>query len=479
MLSDVGVQFGDRRPVILISATSAIAAAGLGLAAVISPPLALAGACAILFAIVTVRNLTAGLVCFIVLSFFDRASALTSSGLSPSKLVGLVLALVWALLVFNRESDVPILLKEYPALGLLAIAFVGWSFTSALWSVDSFLAISTTFRLILSLLLVFIVFSAVRERRHVRWLVWAFMAGVIFAQLIGILHLESAQQGRLQGGFDDPNQLASVDLAAIAMAAFAFVAFRGRSIRWVAGACAGLFTVTLVHTESQAAIVGFFVVLALAVAFSGRARRVAVTSVTAFLLVATLYYTVHTRPVLLDTIASSQNVGARETLWRVAEQATMDHPILGVGAGNFIRVAPGYTFENINLPRFDAILVGHVVHNTYLEVLTELGPLGLTLLLSLIACNFVLGVRAVRRFERAGEWELEMLTRGVLIGTAGMLVASTFATATYEKHLWFLLAFGPAVAGLAERLPLRRAEMAEPPQVPVAGGRPIPGLGEP
>ena len=120
MLSDVGVQFGDRRPVILISATSAIAAAGLGLAAVVSPPLALAGACAMLFAIVTFRNLTAGLVCLIVLSFFDRASALTGSGISPSKLLGLVLVLVWALLVFNRESEVmrerwPRWLRDDPA----------------------------------------------------------------------------------------------------------------------------------------------------------------------------------------------------------------------------------------------------------------------------------------------------------------------------------------------------------------------------
>ena len=45
-----------------------------------------------------------------------------------------------------------------------------------------------------------------------------------------------------------------------------------------------------------------------------------------------------------------------------------------------------------------------------------------------------------------------------------MLVASTFATATYEKHLWFLLALGPALAGLAERMPLRPTEMAEPPR---------------
>jgi O-antigen ligase len=140
----------------------------------------------------------------------------------------------------------------------------------------------------------------------------------------------------------------------------------------------------------------------------------------------------------------------------------MDHPLLGVGAGNFIRVAPDYTFHDLDLPRFDVILSGHVVHNTYLEVLTELGPVGLALLLALIAGNFTLGVRAVRRFERAGDLEAEMFSRGILIGTAGMLVASTFATATYEKHLWLLLAMGPALTSVAARLPAASTEVAEP-----------------
>jgi hypothetical protein len=63
----------------------------------------------------------------------------------------------------------------------------------------------------------------------------------------------------------------------------------------------------------------------------------------------------------------------------------------------------------------------------------------------------VLYVRAVRGFERAGEWELEMVTRGAMIGTAAMLAASIFATATYEKQLWLLLALAPALHALSRR----------------------------
>jgi O-antigen ligase len=463
MLTDVGVQFAGRRDVILISGGAMVVAVALGLGAVVSPPVAIAGAGAALFATIAFRSLTAGLAIFMVLTFFDRTTVLTQSGLSPVRLAGLVIALIWAIYAFNRLADTPMLIREYPAFALGTIVFTGWSFASALWSTDGTLAITTTFRLALSAILVFIVFSAVREPRHVHWLVWAFVAGVFFAQIIGFLHLEPAQGGRLQGGFTDPNQLASVDVTGMVIAAFAFVAARGRSIRWIFFLCAGLFCWALFRTDSQAGIVALGVALTLGIAFAGRARRLAAIWVTAFLLIGSFYYTFITKPVLLTTITSSQNVGARESLWRVAEQATKDNPLLGVGAGNFIRVAPSYTLDNLDLPRFDIILSGHVVHNTYLEVLTELGPLGLLLLLGLIAGNFTLGVRAVRRFERAGEWELEMLTRGILIGTAAMLTASAFATATYGKQLWFLLALGPALAGLAARIPIPPAEMDDPP----------------
>jgi O-antigen ligase len=165
----------------------------------------------------------------------------------------------------------------------------------------------------------------------------------------------------------------------------------------------------------------------------------------------TPYYTFVTPPVLVETISSSENVGARESVWTAAVAMAKDHPIVGVGAGNYVTLSPSYTLDDLNLPRADMILKGEIVHNTYLEVLTEFGPIGLFMLLGLIVAAFVLYVRAVRGFERAGEWELEMVTRGAMIGTAAMLAASIFATATYEKQLWLLLALAPALHALSRR----------------------------
>lgn len=453
-LAAVRADLADRGAAAFVSGAAAFGAVLLGVGSVAAPPVAVVVAVGVVFATVAFRNLAAGLALFTVLTFFDRATALSTSGLSPVKLTGLALALIWALVAINRVGDVPLLIREYPKFAFATIAFAGWALASALWAEDSQRAVSTAFRLVLSAVLVFIVFSALRERKHVHWIVAAFVIGTFGAELIGFLDIyapDPGEEGRLAGGFDDPNELASVLVAAVAIAGFAFAASRNARLRWILAGLTGVFGFALIRTDSQAGIVALGVALVLAIAFSGRARPLAVTAIASLALVATVYYTVVTPPVLVETISSSENVGARESLWTAAKAMAKDHPIVGVGAGNFVTLSPSYTLDDLNLPRADMLLKGEIVHNTYLEVLTELGPPGLLMLLGLIAAAFVLYVRAARRFERAGEWELEMVTRGAFIATAAMLTASAFATATYEKQLWLLLALAPALDALSRR----------------------------
>jgi hypothetical protein len=59
------------------------------------------------------------------------------------------------------------------------------------------------------------------------------------------------------------------------------------------------------------------------------------------------------------------------------------------------------------------------------------------------------------------------LARGVTIALIGILVADTFISQEYNKALWILLAFGPAVLGIARRARAQRdAEESTP--APVA-----------
>jgi O-antigen ligase len=431
----------------------------IGLTSALSAKLAIAGAVGALFLVIAARSLAFGACLFVVVTFFDRSAGLQSGGLTMVKAMGAALTLVWLIEIGTNRRDAPLLFRSHPRYALLVLFLVSWTVSSALWAPDPRLALTSgagsAFRLAQGALLIFIIFTALREPVHVWWLVRAYLAGAAFAAAIGLSGVYGVSAGvndsRLSGGFDDPNELAAVLVPAIILCAFAVGASRGLGARWLYSGLGALFFYSLAQTDSQAGIVALVVALILTVAFSGRWRPVAVVTVTCFLLCSTVYYTFVTQPVALQTIGSESNVGARKSLWTVAWRTVHDHPVGGVGAGNFVVAEPQYAAQSINLPRADLVVRPELVHNSYLQVLAELGIIGLLAFAAAIGGSLWLGIRAVQIFETAGQKECELLSRGLVIGTAAMLTAYFFATNQYEKQLWLLLAVGPALFSVALR----------------------------
>ncbi len=94
--------------------------------------------------------------------------------------------------------------------------------------------------------------------------------------------------------------------------------------------------------------------------------------------------------------------------WQAAWDMFLDHPLLGVGIGNYAPVYPAYA-----LPQWDDPL-GHA-HNYYLNVAAEAGAVGLIAYLILWGTAFWQGWHAVRV---TNGWQ-----RGLAAGLLGMLVA--------------------------------------------------------
>ena len=63
----------------------------------------------------------------------------------------------------------------------------------------------------------------------------------------------------------------------------------------------------------------------------------------------------------------------------------------------------------------------------------------------------------IRAFARAGLQDAELLARGFLVGTIGMLAAFVFLSAQYEKQLWLLLGVVAALSSCAARSASDRA----------------------
>jgi O-antigen ligase len=217
------------------------------------------------------------------------------------------------------------------------------------------------------------------------------------------------------------------------------------------------FVFALARTDSQAGYVAFAVVLLAALAFSGRARRQVAVGVLAFVLLSIGYYTFVRPPTAFTSITSEDNTGARKTLWTVGAHVVLDHPVIGVGAGSFVLTESEYATSNLPLRRVDQVQKGELVHNSYLQVATEVGLVGLLAFLAIVAGCVQAGARAARLFATVEDFEVELLVRGLVVGTIGMLVAYFFATNQYEKQLWLLLGLGSAAFGVARRVAFRES----------------------
>jgi putative inorganic carbon (hco3(-)) transporter len=165
---------------------------------------------------------------------------------------------------------------------------------------------------------------------------------------------------------------------------------------------------------------------------------------------------------------------ARKRLLREAYQAYLDHPVFGLGAGQFLNYNPSDREE-----------AWHQSHNAFLQVASELGTGGLVIFLVIVWSGFAAGLQAVkairrsrpRRSRRSREPSeparrremLELYAAAVLASLTGWAVAAMFASVAYYWTLYLVLALAIALrditlrevggSGTSSRR-LRRAEAA-------------------
>jgi competence ComEA-like helix-hairpin-helix protein len=434
----------------------------IGAGSVGSPHLVLAGAVGLLFVGITLRSLPAGVAAFTVLIFLERIPSISGSSLTVTKAVGGLLGIAWLLALLKRNSELPLLTRRHGVLAYAVLVLLCWTLASMLWAADPDTARSTGLRFAQGVLLIFVVFSAVRERQHLRWIVYAFVAGAVVSAFVGLAGITQADRadiyasGRLSGGISDPNELAAILLPALGLVLFMLVIENGVLVRLLLVGAAVVCALALFRTESRGGLVGLAVMLATGISLAGpvRARATMVALATSGFALA--YFALIASPQALARVTSFGAGGGtgRPDLWAVALDITRAHPLLGVGAGNFPVVEPSYAFGNRNLTRFDVIVdTPRAVHNMYLNILVELGLVGFILFALLILGTFIVAGRALRAFVRGGDWEAEILARGLIVGTIGMLAAFFFLSAQYEKQLPLLLGVLIALSSLARTPP--------------------------
>jgi len=151
-------------------------------------------------------------------------------------------------------------------------------------------------------------------------------------------------------------------------------------------------------------------------------------------------------------VGDTGNLRGRATSTLAALYVWSDHPVFGVGRGQFQQYYEEYAGLVAETGVSARVSLGETrqAHNLYTSVAAETGTLGL-------ACFIAIFFVTMRNLMRARRWWLASrpgvahLATGLFLGLVGYLVSGIALHLSYERYLWFLL----AIAGIAAHIALK------------------------
>jgi O-antigen ligase len=212
---------------------------------------------------------------------------------------------------------------------------------------------------------------------------------------------------------------------------------------------------TIIGSSSRGAVFGVLAAMSWIFLRADKRRALLATSVlaVALIVIAALPDEFGGRFTQIGQDSSSQ---LRLAHWAFGWHLAKEHPVLGVGLGNWI---PAYR-EYLETTGSNVIL--QVSHNIFIEAVAELGFVGLGMLILIIGSCFVLN-RRTRHYAGLVENDFLRLTSlGLDAGMIGFLVSAQFVTVLYYPYLWIHLAITIALHNVTCRTWHDRQENARP-----------------
>jgi O-antigen ligase len=246
------------------------------------------------------------------------------------------------------------------------------------------------------------------------------------------------------GLFGDPNELAFSLVLLIPLTMALFDGTRSHLARGGLVIAAVIQVTGVVVTQSRGGLVGLLLVVAL-IAWSYKVRAAALVMVVAVAatVAALMSDALWQRLLFITTNRPDAAIIGRLEAWHVGWLVFLDRWWLGVGIGNFPLAWPLYAAS----PSGKWI----TAHNAFIQILGELGIMGLIGFAALLATT-VVGLRRARlASSAAGAREIESFAKGLGIALWGYLSCSLFLSVAFNWFLYLILGLSVAVLAMAPR----------------------------
>jgi len=263
----------------------------------------------------------------------------------------------------------------------------------------------------------------------------------------------SSSSHRLTGPYDNPNAYAQVLAVIVPLAIDRFLNERNLPMRVLAGLAAGLSALAVVFTYSRGGFLALFFALGIYIVL----RRpnfifLVVVLALAIGLIQFLPDTYSSRLVTLFQLVPSQNALVTDPSLRgrtsenvAAWRMFLDHPILGVGIGNYGLNYQDYSREIGLDPRISS----RTPASLYMELLAEQGLVGITVFATLLALIFRELYSARKNFQLSGMRDQAFMVAALFAGLAGYLFSAINKNSAYSNAFWVIVGIALAAGQVA------------------------------
>ncbi|HET9520809.1 MAG TPA: O-antigen ligase family protein [Candidatus Limnocylindrales bacterium] len=329
------------------------------------------------------------------------------------------------------------------------------------------------------LALYILVTNTVRSAQVLRSVIWVLLlvgallgALSLYQQLtetygnayFGFAQTESSATGvtetglaRLAGPIGEKNRYAQVMLMLVPLGVMMVGAERNRWLKVAALASAGLAAIATALTFSRGAALaaGIILLVMVAMRYVRVTHLLAAAGLIALVLIAVPQYGERVTSVtgLLSLITEDTPTSAADNslLSRATENLTAlsvwaDHPLVGVGPGEF----PAYYREYADEIGLSIRAQDREAHNLYLGIAAETGSLGLLTFVGAVGVTMWQLAR-VRRMAMKVRPDLAAMATGFLLALVGYLASGLFLHLSYARYYWLVLALAGAAAVIVGR----------------------------
>lgn len=400
------------------------------------------------------------------------SAILGTQSLTPAKIFLSITFVIWMVNILRDRDIAGILTLIQEKANILILLFLAITFISLInaryFENEAFQELSLRVKM---LTLYFIIIAIIKDRRTLKVAIFVFIIGSIFTTGVGLYELVTGKSffaesyrygyisqkmatglaqttyggaGRIQGLYSDPGFHAHAIVIFFGLTLPWLFYARSKKIKMLASILITCYVMNVIGTGARvgwASLTFSFLIFLLVLKHRYKYLVGPISILLVILIFLALFRTTDAPTFERLQYGKDKSFSWRLDTYRQGIEMVRDHPLLGVGTGNYLAEYHNYLSVAPNLSRY---FMGWL-HNSYLQIWAENGTIGLGVFL-IFFLTIIFGL--LTAYLKAVDVEMKALSLGLLTAFSGYAVEFAGVPILGQEPGWIILGLSAALISI-------------------------------